>query len=67
MGASCSLEGAERTVIAVVKDIKYHSLGESPQPFLYLPMQQAWEPNTGIGLLVRTEGTAGAASARAAA
>jgi ABC-type antimicrobial peptide transport system permease subunit len=43
-------------VIAVVKDIKYHSLGEGPQPFLYLPMQQAWEPNTGIGLLVRTEG-----------
>jgi ABC-type antimicrobial peptide transport system permease subunit len=43
-------------VIAVVKDIKYHSLSESPQPFLYLPMQQAWEPNTGIGLLVRTAG-----------
>ena len=50
------LGGGERTVIAVVKDIKYHSLSESPQPFLYLPMQQAWEPNTGIGLLVRTEG-----------
>lgn len=56
VGRKLRLGGGERTVIAVVKDIKYHSLSESPQPFLYLPMQQAWEPNTGIGLLVRTEG-----------
>ena len=56
VGRKLQLGGGERTVIAVVKDIKYHSLIESPQPFLYLPMQQAWEPNTGIGLLVRTEG-----------
>ncbi len=47
---------AERTVIGVVKDIKYHSLGESPQPYFYLPMQQVWEPSTGTGLLVRTKG-----------
>jgi predicted permease len=56
VGRKLRLGGGERTVIAVVKDIKYHSLSESPQPFLYLPMQQAWKPSTGIGLLVRTEG-----------
>jgi predicted permease len=48
--------GGERTVIAVAKDIKYHSLGESPQPYFYLPMQQAWQPNTAFALSVRTEG-----------
>ena len=56
VGRKLRLGGGERTVIAVVKDIKYHSLSESPQPFLYLPMQQAWQPSTGFGLLVRTEG-----------
>ncbi|HEX5105901.1 MAG TPA: ABC transporter permease, partial [Pirellulaceae bacterium] len=48
--------GGERTVIAVAKDINYHSLGESPQPYFYLPMQQAWQPNTAFALSVRTEG-----------
>ncbi len=56
VGRKLRLGGADCTVIAVVKDIKYHSLSESPQPYLYLPMQQAWEPRTGLGLLVRTEG-----------
>jgi predicted permease len=56
VGRKLRLGGGERTVIAVVKDIKYHSLNESPQPYFYLPMQQAWEPSTGFGLLVRTEG-----------
>ena len=36
------------TVVGVVKDIKYRSLGETPQPYFYLPMQQVWGPNTGI-------------------
>jgi predicted permease len=56
VGHKLRLSGTEWTVIAVAKDIKYHSLGESPQPYFYLPMQQVWEPSTGTGLLVRTEG-----------
>jgi predicted permease len=56
VGRKLRLSGTEWTVIAVVKDIKYHSLSESPQPYFYLPMQQVWEPHTGTGLLVRTEG-----------
>ena len=56
VGRKLRLGGREYTVLAVVKDIKYHSLSESPQPYVYLPMQQAWEPHTGIGVLVRTKG-----------
>ncbi len=56
VGRKLRLGGTEWTVVAVVKDIKYHSLSESPQPYFYLPMQQVWEPHTGTGLLVRTEG-----------
>src|SRR6185437_8064442 len=56
VGRKLRLWGTEWTVVAVVKDIKYHSLSESPQPYFYLPMQQVWEPHTGTGLLVRTEG-----------
>jgi predicted permease len=56
VGRKLRLWGTEWTVVAVVKDIKYHSLTESPQPYFYLPMQQVWEPHTGTGLLVRTEG-----------
>ena len=57
VGRKLRLWGTEWTVVAVVKDIKYHSLSESPQPYFYLPMQQIWEPHTGTGLLVRTEGS----------
>ena len=57
VGRKLRLWGTEWTVVAVVKDIKYHSLSESPQPYFYLPMQQVWEPHTGTGLLVRTEGS----------
>jgi predicted permease len=44
------------TVVGVVKDIKYRSFGETPRPYFYRPMQQAWEPTTGIVLHVRTVG-----------
>jgi predicted permease len=56
VGRKLRLWGTEWTVVAVVKDIKYHSLTESPQPYFYLPMPQVWEPHTGTGLLVRTDG-----------
>lgn len=48
--------GVGLTVVGVVKDIKYRQLGETPRPYFYTPMQQAWAPNTGFGLHVRTVG-----------
>jgi len=44
------------TVVGVVKDIKYRSLGETPRPYFYLPMQQVWNPTMGLELHVRTVG-----------
>lgn len=44
------------TVVGVVKDIKYRSLGETPPPYFYLPMQQVWNPTMGLELHVRTVG-----------
>jgi putative ABC transport system permease protein len=42
------------TVVGVARDAKYSSLGESPHPFVYLPLAQNWEWNT--TMLVRTSG-----------
>jgi putative ABC transport system permease protein len=49
-------EGPGLTVIGVVKDVKYRRLDETPRPYFYLPMQQAWEPFRSIQLHVRTQG-----------
>ena len=43
-------------MVGVVKDIKYRSLGETARAYFYRPMQQAWEPSTGLELHVRTVG-----------
>ena len=48
--------GSGLTVVGVVKDIKYRRLDETPRPYFYMPMQQAWEPGTGFVLHVRTVG-----------
>jgi putative ABC transport system permease protein len=44
----------EWTIAAVVKDIKYHSLNEEPQPFLYFPFWQ--HTGADANILVRTSG-----------
>ena len=56
VGRQLQLWGSRRTVIGVVKDIKYHSLVETPQPYAYLPIQQASVPGNGVHLHVRTVG-----------
>jgi predicted permease len=48
--------GPGLTVVGVVKDIKYRTLDETPRPYFYRPMQQAWEPYRGLELHVRTVG-----------
>jgi predicted permease len=42
-----------RTAIGVAKDIKYHSMQEEPESFLYLPLLQ--EGGTDANVLVRTK------------
>lgn len=43
------------TVVGVVKDIKYHSMNERPESFLYFPMSQDTS-GTDANILVRTAG-----------
>ncbi len=56
IGRQLQLGGPSWTVVGVVKDIKYRSLAETPRPYLYLPMQQAWVPGNSFVLHVRTVG-----------
>jgi predicted permease len=56
VGREMRIQGSKLTVVGVVKDIKYRSFGETPRPYFYLPMQQVWQPSTGIVLHVRTVG-----------
>jgi predicted permease len=44
-------------VVGVVRDAKYNSLGENPQPYLYLPLEQ--NPVPGLSLHVRSDGAPG--------
>jgi putative ABC transport system permease protein len=42
------------TIAGVVKDVKYHSLSESPEPFLYFPF---WQDTGGdANIVIRTSG-----------
>jgi predicted permease len=44
------------TVVGVAKDIKYHTLTESPQPYFYIPIRQIYRPEMGVTFYVRTTG-----------
>lgn len=44
-----------RRVIGVAADIKYHTLWETQQPYLYFPLAQQYAPE--VSLLVRTKGS----------
>jgi macrolide transport system ATP-binding/permease protein len=46
--------GRPREVVGVARGGLYRSLGESPKPFLYFPLEQAYD--SGVVLLVRTSG-----------
>jgi predicted permease len=47
-------EGERVRVIGVARDGKYGTIGESPQPYIYLPLSQ--HPSTWLTLVVRTRG-----------
>ena len=43
-------------VIGVVKDSKYHYLGESPTPYFYVPFRQIYREDMNLAFYVRTKG-----------
>jgi predicted permease len=44
---------ADSTIVGIARDSKYNGLVEDPQPYVYLPMKQSYNP--GASLLVRSE------------
>ena len=47
-------EGPFLEVVGVARDGKYHSLGETPRPYIYQPVLQSYDPK--MTLVVRTTG-----------
>ncbi len=56
VGHQVNVGGSAGLIVGVVGDSKYRSLGEAPQPFLYLSFEQQFEPT--MTLHVRTRGDA---------
>jgi putative ABC transport system permease protein len=52
VGHRVNFDDEWRTVVGVAKDIKYHSMQEEPESFLYMPLLQ--EGGTDANVLVRT-------------
>jgi putative ABC transport system permease protein len=52
VGHRVNIDDAWRTVVGVAKDIKYHSMQEEPESFLYFPLLQGG--GTDANVLVRT-------------
>jgi predicted permease len=64
VGSRVSLEGPNgpfATIVGVVRDAKYVSLGEDPRPMLYQPFAQGYDPE--MTLHVRTSGDPAALAA----
>jgi len=57
VGKELKLQGDDKPyqVIGVVADIKYHTVWEPPQPYMYLPLAQQYDPE--VNLLIRTAGS----------
>jgi len=54
IGRSFSILGKSVQIVGVAKDAYYHSLTESPRPYVYLPVQQFYQGQ--MTLVVRTAG-----------
>ena len=44
------------TVVGVVKDSKYHTPNETPQPYFYVPFKQVYRADLGVAVYVRATG-----------
>jgi len=56
IGRRVWVEDTPTTVVALVKDSKYHSPMEAPIPFFYLPFRQRFAPGLNFSVLVKTNG-----------
>lgn len=54
LGHRVQVWGDSRTIVGVVKDIKYHTMTERPESFLYFPSLQ--EGETASNIIIRTAG-----------
>jgi putative ABC transport system permease protein len=54
LGKRVRVSGKDYTIVGLVPTGKYHSLGEAPLEFMYLPLAQAWKASLTIN--VRTVG-----------
>jgi len=60
LGRRVGVEGVDRIVVGVVAEVKNQYLMEGAQPMMYLPLEQDYTSE--VSLLVRMEGSAGAAA-----
>ena len=44
LGRTITFLGKPTTIVGIVRDTKYATLGESTPPFAYLPLSQVWQP-----------------------
>lgn len=61
VGATFRMDSAVVTIVGVVRDAKFASLSEDPEPFVYLPLEQQWRSANNI--LIHTTAAPEAVSA----
>lgn len=55
VGAKIRFWGTERTIVGVVRNGKYRTLGEPQQPFVYIPFAQSYRAHMGFAVRVSGE------------
>jgi ABC-type antimicrobial peptide transport system permease subunit len=56
IGRKVRYEGNQATVVALVKDSKYHTPMEGPTPFFYIPFRQWFAPGLNFSVFIKTTG-----------
>jgi ABC-type antimicrobial peptide transport system permease subunit len=56
IGRKVRYEGNQATVVALVKDSKYHTPIEGPTPFFYIPFRQWFGPGLNFSVFIKTAG-----------
>ncbi len=56
LGAKVKVDGAENTIVGIVKDSKYHTPLEGPTPYFYLPFRQNFAPGLNFVFFVKVKG-----------
>jgi predicted permease len=66
IGEKLHADGTWFTVVGVAQDSDYHEIGEKPQPFIYLPLFQDYDPHAAIYVRVAGDPLAFAAPVQGA-